>query len=180
MVSEIINREKALNANKPKASDLPLELKFLDSNTAYLNAPTFDYDLGRYKLLLKDVFARIKSSGAETLILDLRSNTGGNSALGDALVDMFNAKPYQHFSMRWKKSIQYLERMKGENVSVPDYYLSLRPGEIYNSNSRIVQPAENPLRYIRTGLCSERQENFFERTNVFRSCEGQQTGNNSR
>lgn len=147
IVSEIIDREKALNANKPKASDLPLELKFLDSNTAYLNAPTFDYDLGKYKLLSKDVFAHIKSSGAKTLILDLRSNTGGNSALGDALVDMFNAKPYQHFSMRWKKSIQYLERMKGENVSVPEYYRDLNPGEIYHSKSRTVQPVENPLRF---------------------------------
>jgi hypothetical protein len=147
-ITEKVQREKAARANQPKPSDAPLELKFLEGGSvAYLNAWTFSYDLEKYKALLAEIFAQIKSSGAKTLIVDLKDNTGGSSALGDALLDMFNDKPYKHFSSRWKKSLQYIERMKSQNAPIPDYYLNLKPGEIYASSPRIVKPGENPLRF---------------------------------
>lgn len=146
---EISRREKAAAAkgSLPKATELPLELKLLEGSTAYLNATTFSYDSEKYRALLTDVFTKIKSSGAKRLIIDLRNNTGGNSTLGDALIDMFNAKPYKGFSMKWKKSAQYLERLKSLNATVPDYYQKLKAGEIYSSQSKKIQPSKNPLRF---------------------------------
>jgi len=146
-VSEIINREKAISVNPPKTSDLPLELKLLDNNVAYLKASTFDHDLEKYKALLRDVFTRIKSAGVRSLIVDVRENDGGYSKLGDALIDMFSARPQKRFRMKWKKSAQYVERMKSQNDPIPDYYQALTPGQVYTSNPEIVKPGENPLRF---------------------------------
>jgi hypothetical protein len=146
-VSEIINREKPASADLPKASESPLELKFLDKDVAYLNASTFEYDLEKYEAILKDVFTRIKASEAKNLIVDLRSNTGGHSALGDALIDLFNAKSIKHYSLKWKRSLQYVEKMKDDGLPVPSHYLSLKPGEFYVSKAGTVNPVANPLRF---------------------------------
>ncbi|HEX8565261.1 MAG TPA: S41 family peptidase [Pyrinomonadaceae bacterium] len=146
-VSEIINRERAASVNQPKASDSPLVLKFLDKDIAYLNASTFEYDLEKYKAILKDIFTQIKASGARNLIIDLRSNTGGNSTLGNALINMFNRKSIKHYSSKWKRSIQYAEELKSDGAPIPNHYLTLNPGEFYVSKAETVNPTENPLRF---------------------------------
>lgn len=146
-VSEIMSREKATKAHSPKTSDSPLELNFLAGNTAYLNASTFAYDLEKYKAILKDVFTRIKTSGARNLIVDLRSNTGGHSALGDELIGMFTAKPFKGYTSLWKRSLQYVERMRNDGATIPDHYLALKPGEVFASKATIIKPAANPLRF---------------------------------
>lgn len=146
-VSEITNRERAANINPVPGSDSPLELKFLEGDIAYLNSPTFAYDLQKFKGILNDVFTRIRAAGAKHLIIDLRSNTGGHSALGDELIGMFNAKPYKGYTSSWKRSHQYVEYMKKEGASVPAHYLDLKPGEVYVSKAAPVRPAANPLRF---------------------------------
>lgn len=146
-VSEIINREKAISVNLPKTSDSPLELKLLDNNVAYLKAATFDYDPEKYKALLAAVFTQIKSARVKNLIVDVRENEGGNSTLGDALIDMFSGKRQKRFRMKWKKSAQYAERMRSQDAPIPDYYQALMPGQIYTSDPKILKPGENPLRF---------------------------------
>jgi hypothetical protein len=148
-LTEMFKREKELEAkdNSQKTEESPLELKFLPNNVAYLKASDFEYDLEKYKILLKNVFTQIQSSGARKLIIDVRENRGGNSVLGDALLDMFNSKPHKHFSMKWKKSVQYVERLKDLNAPIPDHYQKLKPGEVYVSKPGIVKPGANPLRF---------------------------------
>lgn len=148
-LTEMFKREKELEAkdNSRKTEESPLELKFLPNDVAYLKASEFEYDVEKYKVLLKDVFTQIKSSRARRLIVDVRENRGGNSVLGDALIDMFNSKPHKHFSMKWKKSEQYVERMKELNAPIPDHYQKLKPGEVYVSKPGIVKPGANPLRF---------------------------------
>lgn len=139
--------EMAAKAGAGKTSETsietPLELEFLEGNIAYLNASTFSYDLEKYVDILRDVFTRIKRSGARHLIVDVRSNTGGNSELGDSLIDMFNAKPFKTYSCSWKRSNQYVESTR------IDYkrYLALKPGELLNFKSATITPMENSLRF---------------------------------
>lgn len=146
-VSEIMKRERAAKVAPTKTGDSPLELKFLEGGIAYLNSSTFDYDLKKYKDILKDVFARIKASDVRNLIIDLRSNTGGSSALGDELIGMFNAKPYKGYKYSWKRSLQYVEEMRNDGASIPDHYLALKPGEVFVSETATIKPAANPLRF---------------------------------
>lgn len=147
---EFIQRENAarsVNSVTTVKNDSPLELKFLDKGIAYLNSTTFSYDLEKYGEILKDVFTQIKTANIKSLIIDVRSNSGGNSALGDALIDMFNSKPYRHYSMKWKRSDQYITEMKRKNIQIPDNYLALRPGEILARESQVIKPGDNSLRF---------------------------------
>jgi hypothetical protein len=146
---EFIQRENASrSANAAVSTDgSPLELKLLGDGTAYLNSTTFSDDLEKYKEMLRDVFTKIKAAGVKNLIIDVRSNKGGNSALGDALIDMFNSKPYRHYSSVWKRSDQYVEEMKRKKIPLPDSYLALRPGEMLSGKSPEIKPGENPLRF---------------------------------
>lgn len=148
-ITEIIKRENAARAADAavQTAPAPLELKFLSKDVAYLKSTTFAYDLDKYKALLKDVFTQIKTAGAKKLVIDVRENTGGNSQLGDALIDMFNSKTYRHYSLRWKRSVQYLEYLKNKKIPAPELYEALRPGEAYSAESPIVYPGANPLRF---------------------------------
>lgn len=146
---EIIRKQNAARPAGPASApdDSPLELKLLGDGVAYLNARTFSYDLEKYKEVLRDAFTRIKSAGVGNLIVDVRGNSGGNSALGDALLDMFNSKPYRQYSVKWKRSEQFVEDMRRRDRPVPDNYRALRPREILSGESRVVEPGDNPLRF---------------------------------
>jgi C-terminal processing protease CtpA/Prc len=150
---ELQKRMQAASRPKTATADgnSPIELKFLDRETAYLNTLTFEYDLEKYKALLKDVFTQIKSAGVQNLIIDVRDNRGGYSALGDALIDMFNAKSYRHWTSKWKRSAFYAEYLKSGDVPLPEStiqkYLAARPGELLSGESELVQPSANPLRF---------------------------------
>lgn len=157
---ELLKRMQAARAaSKPKTtaataaagSNSPIELKFLDAETAYLNALTFEYDLEKYKTHLNDVFTQIKSAGVRNLIIDVRNNRGGNSALGYALIDMFNAKPLRGWASKWKRSVFYAEALKRGESPLPESsikkYLAARPGETLSSDFGTVTPGANPLRF---------------------------------
>jgi hypothetical protein len=134
-----------------KGGGSPIELKFLDHETAYLNSTTFEYDLEKYKALLADAFRQIKSAGVRNLIIDVRKNGGGASQLGDALIDMFNAKPYRVWTSKWKRSVFYAELLKSGNIPIPasliEKYLAARPGEVISGYSETVTPGGNPMRF---------------------------------
>ncbi len=142
---------KPVNDAAAEGGGSPIELKFLDHETVYLNSTTFEHDLEKYKALLADAFRQIKSAGVRNLIIDVRKNGGGNSQLGDALIDMFNAKPYRGWSNKWKRSVFYAEHLKSGNVPLPasliEKYLAARPGEVISDYSETVNPGANPLRF---------------------------------
>lgn len=119
----------------------------MGDGVAYLNAKTFDHDLDKYRQLLTESFTKIKESGARTLVIDVRSNSGGNSALGDALIDMFNPKPYRGYSMKWKRSDQYVTERERKKIPLPDVYLKMKPFEIYSTESTMKSPSPNALRF---------------------------------
>ena len=148
LLSEVIKRESAggTAAKEPEA-DSPLSLTFLPDNIAYLKSTTFSYELPKYKELLNDVFKRINDAGSKNMIIDVRTNSGGNSALGDALTQMFTAKPYRHYSMKWKRSQQYVDEMARKRATLPDEYLKLKPGEFLSSDSATVTPGDQSHRF---------------------------------
>ena len=148
LLSEVIKRETAGRAAaKNDDPGLPLQLTILPGNIAYLKSTTFSYELPKYKELLNEVFTRILDAGCKNLIIDVRANTGGNSALGDALTQMFTAQPYRHYSVKWKRSQQYVDEMTRKKASLPEAYLRLKPGEFLSGDSRTATPGDEPLRF---------------------------------
>jgi len=51
-------------------------------------------DLEQFKTFLKETFTRIQKDSIASLIIDIRENGGGNSILGDALLNYITDKPF--------------------------------------------------------------------------------------
>jgi hypothetical protein len=54
-------------------------------------------DLERFKGFLKETFETVKNKRMSHLIIDVRRNGGGNSALGDELMQYISRKPFRTF-----------------------------------------------------------------------------------
>jgi hypothetical protein len=110
--------------------------------------------------LLERAFADLRAHPPAGLIVDLRQNPGGDSRLGQALLDYVNDQPYRMAaSKHWKMSarmrsflkqhvpawlrwlpLQHLHPMGRKLWSVPE-------GEIVVLEGEVVQPGENALRF---------------------------------
>ncbi len=87
-----------------KPAGVNYELKILDEQTAYIayNSCT-DYD--KFKSFLEDSFQRIHEKNIQSLVIDIRNNSGGDSSLNDLLLAYLTTKEYRQMSRRyWKKS----------------------------------------------------------------------------
>ncbi len=63
-----------------------------------------------FKSFLSTTFKEISEKGLETLIIDIRQNTGGNSILNDMLLAYVTEKPYRQSAGRyWKVSAHFKE-----------------------------------------------------------------------
>ncbi len=79
----------------------------LNTNTAYLKLGTFNWpDEQEIGSFAKDAFAKIQQSGANTLIIDIRENRGGNdSAWIDHVMPYLADQPFRVGSWNTKKVI---------------------------------------------------------------------------
>jgi fermentation-respiration switch protein FrsA (DUF1100 family) len=80
----------------------------LDGNIGYLDFVRMA-EPGLFNDFLAQTFAAIKDKHVAGLIIDLRKNGGGNSDLGDALLDYVNDRPYRGDSRKeWRISRQFI------------------------------------------------------------------------
>ena len=91
---------------------------------------------------LKQSFQKIRTAGAQWLIVDIRENWGGNSALGDALLQYLTDKPFRQYSrIRLKVSPQIRPRYPGLiPEGVPD-------GGVHDFDVPLIRPRAEPLRF---------------------------------
>ncbi|HJV18574.1 MAG TPA: S41 family peptidase [Sediminibacterium sp.] len=119
----------------------PYTYRLLPEGIAYINyrqmvspaSTPFDSFLHRS-------FTDIKLHQAKGLIIDLRENGGGNSQLGELLLNYFNTKPYRlSAGMKWKVSMHYktyIQLMKEKyNGGTAGFYQSMKNGEIFSFNN---------------------------------------------
>ena len=102
-------------AAAPEASARPPALLYerLSDGTGWLRAWTFSRPLAEYRAELARVFAQIRAEGTERLLVDVRENGGGNSALGDALLAHLTDRPWRTVARaEWKRSEQYGRHIK--------------------------------------------------------------------
>jgi hypothetical protein len=78
--------------------EMPYSLKYLQNETvAFINFKSFS-NLEMFKKFLKETFRAIKEKNITKLIIDIRKNGGGNSSLGDALLNYITDKKYLQYS----------------------------------------------------------------------------------
>jgi C-terminal processing protease CtpA/Prc len=120
-------------------------------DAGYINACSFsthsDKEADSLKTVINKLFAQAKSDKVKYLFIDVSKNSGGNSKIGDMLINDFYAKPYLGYQCNWRRSDEYLKLIKswGINDSV---YASRPAGSIIHSDAYQITPdAVNPNRF---------------------------------
>lgn len=115
--------------------------------TGYILAQSFatrgSKDLPLYQRCIDSIFAQIRREGITRLVIDVSANDGGASAVGAMLINYIREKPYQSYSMNWRRSDEYLARMRSWGFH-DEAYQKLAPGEVIRFPSRTVTPEKTP------------------------------------
>ena len=117
-------------------------------------------DLERFETFLTATFTDVRAHPIRGLIVDLRSNGGGNSQLGSALLSFLTDSSYRMCERKeWKMSAQYKDYMRGMIPwwirwfpftwvsSEARRYFAAADGDIVIDTSFVERPPDNPLRY---------------------------------
>ena len=117
------------------------ELELLEQGGALLTVASFADD-GGFEDFARQSFQRIRAAGASWLIIDLRQNMGGSSALGDELLQYLTDEPFRQYSrIQLKVSPQIRPRYAG---SIPE---DARDGDLADFDIPLIQPRDEPLRF---------------------------------
>jgi C-terminal processing protease CtpA/Prc len=102
-----------------------------------------------FRTFLEDVFKQIRDSHTSGLIVDLRKNSGGESAVGEELLSFITDKPYKTADRKeWKVSKPYKEFLgRAELGRQGKEYLNAAEGSVLIYRANLTKPRENPLRF---------------------------------
>lgn len=91
----------------------------LSAGVGYMNFRSMGGDVAQFGTDVADMFRRIAADSVQTLIIDLRSNGGGDSRLGEELLRHLTAKSYRMSAGKeWKMSAEYRAHLR-TYVSAP-------------------------------------------------------------
>jgi hypothetical protein len=111
-------------------------------------------DRQKFQGFLSSTFKDIQDKKASCVIIDLRENPGGNSELGQDMMDYLYDKPYRQFTRIDFKISPLLRQQEPHYMEVAKAILKDHEpsdGEVVSvltdSSPEEVRPSENPLRY---------------------------------
>jgi len=108
-------------------------------------------DADAFQGFLAETFSSIRAEPLQGLVIDLRSNTGGDSSLNDQLWSMVTAKPFSQYGGGEKRVSDLLKRQYGRAKYVEIYgdrAWSQPDGTLISEGAGpLFQPGPNPLRY---------------------------------
>lgn len=153
-LTDYITRLKAKAAKLP-AAPKPKDYSFnyLDNGKALLTINSLTAAPAVFKPFLDSVFTTLKQKPSNTLIIDLRKNGGGNSALGYTLLGYITDKPFRMAGgVKWKISQEYKDQIKknadSSTIKNMSYYLDGKNGSLLESGGNVPEkPEVNELRY---------------------------------
>ncbi len=99
---------------------------------------------------LQETFTTLRDKKAAGLVIDLRRNPGGNSALGDMLLGYLTDKPFAQFSQFQVKVSALLRKQQAPMVKVARQLsegAEPRDGQVFSHRLPEKKPADNPLRF---------------------------------
>jgi hypothetical protein len=140
-----------LKGSSGKTAACPERISYrLMGETGYIEACSFDThgdsDFHVYEQQIDRIFQQVNRDQPRRIVIDVSRNSGGNSAVGDLLIQHFYARPYKTYQMNWKRSDAYLQTIKSWGLS-DSTYEQLRPGEVLHYDASTVDPADNMQRF---------------------------------
>lgn len=147
-------RRKEKAGNIPVASPRPNQaFRFLDTASAYLELNTLTQSPDSFRLFLDSVFTRLQQQPVRKLIVDIRSNGGGNSQLGEILLGYLTGKPFRMAGgVKWKVSKTYKDMLKARQEGNTDeeggFYFNQKNGTVITMGTDTPKaPGAQPLRF---------------------------------
>ena len=119
-------------------------------DAGYINACSFsisDKKMDSLKIRLNGIFEQIKKDDLKYLFIDVSKNGGGNSTVGNVLIDYFYDKSYGTYQCDWRKSEEYLRLLKSWGGEPGDQYTNTADGEVLHFSSDTIDAAANPYRF---------------------------------
>jgi len=150
---------KMLNGEENNISDFSVKY-LMKKNLCIIDFRDFS-DLERFKTFLDTVFNNIKKDSINNLIIDLRNNSGGNSALGDELFQYISKTDFTQYDKTILKVSSHLKSLwtsyylpqgiidsitVNELLKLPNGII-VRTDTIFNDDEEIVKLNENSNRF---------------------------------
>ncbi len=130
-------RERALTARGqlPESEEWRLDI---DGDTATLTLPTFAFWRSEFdwRGFLQRSFDTLETRGIPHLILDLRQNEGGDSAIGDALLSHLISKPHRVPANRVESAYERAPYELARFLDTWDYGFFDRTGKVRRGEGR--------------------------------------------
>lgn len=120
--------------------------KQLNETTVCLTFNSFS-DFDKFQLFLDDMFKEIKTNSIDNLIIDIRENGGGNSRLGDLLIESIYNKPFSQTSRSEIKISNeilnyYTKIFKDRSISDEDIKKQIDQNKAFLGKN---YPTQNPI-----------------------------------
>ena len=119
-------------------------------DAGYIYACSFsisDTKMDSLKNKLNTIFEQVQKDKLKYLFIDVSKNGGGNSMVGNVLIDYFYDKSYGTYRCDWKRSEDYLKLLKSWGGNPGDQYTNTPDGEVLHFPSDTVDAAHNPYRF---------------------------------
>ena len=113
-----------------------------DKNIGIIEFNSFN-DLDKFKVFLDSTFQVLQKENIENLIIDIRKNSGGNSALGDELLQYISPVPFNQFG---KSIVKYSDIVKQFYKTYMNMEFS-NPNGIEIEEDELIELKEEHLRY---------------------------------
>ena len=100
----LVKRQSQDTSKAAKISHDDYAMKLMpEIKTAIIDFESFN-DLPKFEIFIKSAFEQIKANKIENLIIDIRKNEGGNSAIGDEFFQYISPVPFSQYE---KAKIKY-------------------------------------------------------------------------
>ncbi|OBX23453.1 peptidase S41-like protein [Gelidibacter algens] len=142
--------------SRRKGEILNQERKFsLKDGIGYINPGPFssnaDEKIDLYKRFIDSSFNDLKENDIDTLIIDLRNNSGGDNEYSDFLISYIADKPFKWHSKFTLKSSSLLKQHTRKNNDTTTFYsqtiLNETNGKIYEYKYEMYQPVDSKKRF---------------------------------
>lgn len=119
-------------------------------DAGYINACSFsthsDSEFNAVKHTIDSIFVQVQKDNIQTLVIDVSKNSGGNSSVGDVIINQFYDKPYRTYQCNWRRSDEYLQLLKKWGFN-DDHYAQMKPGEVLHFDADSVYSGDNEHRF---------------------------------
>jgi hypothetical protein len=122
VVAEGVDFKTALSLSVPNSNKPAYSFSIVNNKIGYIDFVSMTGSHQVFDRFLDTSFSVMRKSGINTLAVDLRKNTGGNSVLADLLLSYITRKELSLMGTRyWKVSQQYKDYLRSSGDSTHEY-----------------------------------------------------------